>query len=388
MRQLVRQAVFGENKTQAQEKIKKAAHKAGIFLSSTQKFYEKLAIGKFAGFIVPAFNIRTLTFDMARALFRAVKKEKAGAFIIELARSEIDYTNQPPEEYAASVLAAALEEKFKGTLFFQGDHFKPNENLKDAIKKAISAGFYNIDIDFSTLPIKENFTQTAKSTAFIRRLEPKNLTISVGGEVGEIGGKNTTIEELREFIIGYKTALSQYGNLQGLIKVAVQTGTSHGGVLLPSGELEKIEADFKTLAELSREAKRYGMAGAVQHGASTLPEEYFERFPKTGACEIHLATVFQNIILDSDYFPKELKEQMYSWLENKFFKEKESFQTERQFFYKFRKKALSPFKKDIWNISQRNIDKVSEQLEEKFSFFFRALNVSNTKDLVDEVCGG
>jgi len=36
---------------------------------------------------------------------------------------------------------------------------------------------------------------------------------------------------------------------------------------------------------------KYGMAGAVQHGASTLPAELFDRFPKLGACEIHLATV-------------------------------------------------------------------------------------------------
>src|SRR5215471_19331607 len=37
------------------------------------------------------------------------------------------------------------------------------------------------------------------------------------------------------------------------------------------------------------------MAGAVQHGASTLPPEYFGHFPDHDCAEIHLATEFQNL---------------------------------------------------------------------------------------------
>ncbi|MBZ9572615.1 class II fructose-bisphosphate aldolase [Patescibacteria group bacterium] len=386
MKDLVLEAVFGENKKRAQEKIKKRAQQKGIFLSSTQKLYEKIAKGEYKGFTVPAFNIRTLTFDISRALFRAAKREKTGAFIVELARSEMGYTEQSPEQYIACVLAAAIEEEFKGFLFLQGDHFKPNPGkLEDLIRKVIEAGFYNIDIDCSALPLKENFTQTAKFTSIIRKLEPKGLTISVGGEVGQIGGKNTTLEELQGFIAGYNEELLHFGKLKGLIKIAVQTGTSHGGILLPSGKFKVPEADFNTLTELSQESKKYGMAGAVQHGASTLPEKYFERFPDTGACEIHLATIFQNIIYDSPYFPQELREKIYTWLRNKFSGKRKSKETDTQFLYKFRKKASGIFKKEIWNIPQKNIDEICETLEEKFIFFFQELNVSVTSDLIKKI---
>src|SRR5213078_543921 len=75
-------------------------------------------------FTVPAFNIRALTYDSARALFRAAKRHDVGAFIFEIARSEIGYTEQRPAEYSACVLAAAIREKFEGPVFIQGDHFQ------------------------------------------------------------------------------------------------------------------------------------------------------------------------------------------------------------------------------------------------------------------------
>ena len=59
---------------------------------------------------------------------------------------------------------------------------------------------------------------------------------------------------------------------------------------------------WQKLSELSR--SQYGLSGAVQHGASTLPDEAFDRFPAMGTAEIHLATGFQNIIYDSSQFPQ------------------------------------------------------------------------------------
>ena len=81
---------------------------------------------KAGGFTVPAMNLRMMTYDTARAVFRAAKALSAGAFIFEIARSEIGYTEQRPHEYAASVLAAALREGSRGPVFFQGDHVQVN----------------------------------------------------------------------------------------------------------------------------------------------------------------------------------------------------------------------------------------------------------------------
>ena len=74
--------------------------------------------------------------------------------------------------------------------------------------------------------------------------------------------------------------------------------------------MAKVDIDFKVLKELSQLArKEYGMGGAVQHGASTLPDEAFDLFPQEETVEVHLATGFQNIIMDSPHFPQKLEEQ-------------------------------------------------------------------------------
>ena len=140
----------------------------------------------------------------------------------EIARSEIGYTKQRPREYACAVLAAAIKSGWRGPVFLQGDHFQINakkfaadgeketQSVKDLIREAIQAGFYNIDIDTSTLvdlskaTIKDqqrlNYTLAAELTALIRDLEPEGITVSVGGEIGEVGGKNSTVEELQTFM--------------------------------------------------------------------------------------------------------------------------------------------------------------------------------------------
>jgi fructose/tagatose bisphosphate aldolase len=404
---LVYKLVFENNKEAAKE-IRKRAEIQGIKLASTYNLYKARAKNEWDGFSVPAFNIRTLTFDIARAIFRQVLRKRVGAFIFEIARSEVSYTNQKMSEYVPVILAAAMKEGFRGNLFFQGDHFqikvekffdekqKDEEisTVKKLIKESIEAGVYNIDIDCSTLvklnekdlkkQQKYNFELTALLTFYIRQLEPKNITISIGGEVGEIGGKNSTSKDLKAFIEGYNEEIKKFNKIESLIKIAVQTGATHGGIVLPSGELKRVDIDFETLKKLSEEARKYGMGGAVQHGASTLPEEYFDRFLKAGAVEIHLATAFQNIVYDSPYFPVELKEKISNWLKKEAISEREPDETEEQFLYKTRKKALGPFKKEIWGISQRARDKISGELEKKFAVIFEKLGVENTIDLINK----
>ena len=139
-----------------------------------------------------------------------------------------------------------------------------------------------------------NFEFAAEFTSYIRTLEPKGITISVGGEIGEVGKKNSTVEELKAFMDGYNGTLFAKGKgLKGISKISVQTGTTHGGVPLPDGTIAKVKLDFDTLKNLSRVAiDEYGLSGAVQHGASTLPADAFDKFPETGTAEVHLATEF------------------------------------------------------------------------------------------------
>jgi fructose/tagatose bisphosphate aldolase len=386
--------------------IRRTGASLGIFSTSIHPLYEAMGRKEVRGFTVPAINIRALTYDVAQAVLRASMKDNVGPVIFEIARSEIDYTFQRPEEYTCAITAAAIKVGYKGCLFLQGDHFQVNakkyasdpdkevQKVKDLIWEAIEAGFYNIDIDTSTLvdlskptvveQQKTNCGLAAELTTMIRDLEPAGMTISVGGEIGEVGGKNSTVEELRAFMAGYLEDLGKSGeNMKGISKISVQTGTTHGGVPLPDGTIAKVKLDFDTLEKLSAVAKaEFGLSGAVQHGASTLPNEAFDRFPTTGTAEIHLATGFQNMIYDSTHMPGALRDQIYQYIKTELIREKKDTDTEEQFIYKTRKKGFGPFKKELWHLPQGVLKSISAELENQFAFLFEKLNVKNTSDIV------
>jgi fructose/tagatose bisphosphate aldolase len=333
------------------------------------------------------------------------EKNSSGAFLFEIARSEIGYTGQLPIEYSSAVLAAAVKENYSGPVFIQGDHFQVNaakykenpvkeiEALQALIADAISSGFYNIDIDSSTLvdlsnpDLKNqqllNYEVCAKLTQFIRRIEPKGITVSVGGEIGEIGHQNSTPEDLYAFMAGLEERLPK--GLAGISKISVQTGTTHGGVVLPDGQVAHVDLDFDTLKTLSEIARgKYGLAGAVQHGASTLPPEAFHKFAECETAEVHLATEFQNMIYESKHFPSDLKKRIYEWLKVNAASEAKQGETEEQFFYKTRKKALGPFKKEIMGLPQDKRDAIAAEIESKFDFLFKQLNAINKRELVNK----
>ena len=387
------------------KKIFDIAYKKGIYSSSIHDFYMARGRGEFSGFTVPAINLRSMTLDLAKAIFRVAKKNNSGAFIFELAKSEMGYTAQTPLEYASVVLAAAVKEGYAGPVFIQADHTQANakrylenptaemESLKTLISEAIDAGFYNIDIDSSTLvdlshkDIKKqqhhNYEVCAKLTQFIRRIEPRQVTVSVGGEIGEVGQQNSTAEDLRVFMAGFKERLRK--GLIGISKISVQTGTSHGGLVLPDGSIAQVKLDFETLKNLSQIARQeFGLAGAVQHGASTLPAEAFHKFAECETAEVHLATEFQNMIYESRHFPAELKTKMYDWLKSNCASEKKEDETEDQFIYKTRKKALGPFKRDIMGLPAQTRRSIASEIEDKFDFLFKQLNAVNNKELVDK----
>jgi fructose/tagatose bisphosphate aldolase len=348
-----------------------------------------------------------LAYDTARAIFRAAKKRSGGAILLEIARSEIAYTDQRPAEYVAVILGAALREGWTLPVFIQGDHCQVNakkyqadprgevQEVKKLIAEEIGAGFYNIDVDTSTLvdlsrptlleQQRLNFEHAAEITHFIREREPDGVSVSVGAEIGEVGHKNSTVEELRAFMEGYHAELRKYGHPEGISKISVQTGTSHGGVVLPDGNIAKVKLDLDALAALSKAAREeYGMSGAVQHGASTLPPDAFGHFPRLETAEIHLATNFQSLVFDSPALPTELRERMYRWLDANAESERKAGDTPEQFYYKARKKAIGPFKREVWSLPPEVRGAIAAELEQTFDFLFEQLKVTDTAALVQQ----
>ncbi|MBN2085640.1 MAG: class II fructose-bisphosphate aldolase [Anaerolineales bacterium] len=406
---LARASAFGSeaDRSTARWLIWETALALGIFPASINDLY--LARGKGAiekSFTVPAMNLRVMSFDSARAAFRAGLSRQVGPLIYEIARSEMTYTDQRPSEYTSSILAAAIAEGWKGPVFIQGDHFQvsakkyaanPQPEIKaieDLIREAVGAGFYNIDIDTSTLvdlskpTIREqqavNSKLCADFTAFIRSHQPAGVQISIGGEIGEVGGHNSTEEELRAYLDLYGEELKRMDpKAIGLSKISLQTGTSHGGVVLPDGTIAQVAVDFDTLKKLSLISRKdYGLGGAVQHGASTLPDSAFCKFPENETCEVHLATNFQNIAFEN--VPPDLRSEVDEWVKKNCADERKEKDTEEQFLYKSRKKAVGPFKKAFWEMPAANRKALNDAWEKKFGFLFDQLQMNGTRSVMEK----
>jgi fructose-bisphosphate aldolase, class II len=262
--------------------------------------------------------------------------------------------------------------------------------LESLIDEALAAEFYNIDIDTSTLvdlkfPTRDeqqraNYEGTGHLTRYIRAHQPKGITVSVGGEIGEVGKYNTQPDEVRAYMDGLRRHLE---GATGISKISVQTGTSHGGVPLPDGTIAQAKIDFNVLREVTEIGRNeYGIAGSVQHGASTLPESVFNKFPESEAVEIHLATGFQNMVLDAPSFPAEMKREITEFCYAHAADERKAGETDEQFVYKTRKKAVGPFKQKMWDMPDAAKQPIIDELEAKFEFLMEKLGVFDTRGIV------
>jgi len=373
-------------------------------LSSIHELYMAIARGEIGGFTVPAFNLRGMTEELSQGIFEAAKETETGAFVLEIARSEMGYTAQPPLEFVRRVLIGANAAGWSGPIFVQGDHSQAKaqspgkiaegelENIKKLIDVEIEAGFFNIDIDASTLvdtalptvkdQQKVNAAVTAELAKYIRLRQPSGITISIGGEIGHIGDRNSTEEDLLQFMQLFQSIYP--GEMQGLSKVSVQTGTSHGGRMQKDGTLESMKVDFEVIENLSSLAKRLGMAGVVQHGASTLPESMFGEFPKRGANEIHLSTGWQNMIFDYPNFPVELKKAIYEWLDKNKGSERKEGETDEQFYYRTRKYAWGEFKTQLDLLDTGFKTEIKNEMKKRATLLFKALKVEGTREIVSK----
>jgi fructose/tagatose bisphosphate aldolase len=389
----------------AQWIVWEAAQALGARSASIHELYIARARGEVSGFTVPAINIRTQTFDMARTVFETADAADVGAVILELARSEQTYTFQRPIDYASACLAGAIAAGWQGPVFLQGDHYQFNakkyaadpepmtEEIRRACRLAVDAGYRNIDIDASTLvdlslptdddQQRANYERTGELVALSRTLEADGVTISMGGEIGEVGKENSNEAELRAYLDGLNRELARRApGAIGISKVSVQTGTSHGGVVLPDGSVGSAAVDFSIHEKLGVIArKEYGLAGTVQHGASTLPDELFHRFRDVETAEIHLATGFQNLLYEHPAFPPELHREIEAWCFANALDERKPDQTDQQFVYTTRKKALGPFKRQLWDLAAKDV--ILEAQAAKIRFLFHELGVVGSRAMIE-----
>jgi hypothetical protein len=112
---------FGSQEVQAGARwlIWQVAQALGSGPASIHEYYMAGGRGEWSHRTTPAVNVRGMAYDTARAVFRAASKLDVGQLILEIARSEMGYTSQRPDEYSASILAAAIREGFDGPVLFR-----------------------------------------------------------------------------------------------------------------------------------------------------------------------------------------------------------------------------------------------------------------------------
>jgi fructose/tagatose bisphosphate aldolase len=382
--------------------IRRLATREGVYPASIGPVYRGLARGRIAPLTVPAMNLRGLTYGLARAVFRSAKRLEAGPVMFELAPSESVVTGQSFAEYCAQVLAAAVREGYRGAVYLQGDHFEVESDaqgdlpcLEERSRAAIAGGMRQIDLDAAglagTSPVapgvealdeaaaaedrqRPNALATAHMLTVLRRLAGESAggeaaELVIGGEVGEIGGANTTPDELRAFLRLVAEALP--AGVRGLDKVSVQTGTRHGGVVERDGSVGRMPIDLDLASTLSQVARsEFGLPGVVQHGASTLSMDQLGRLPDAGVMEVHLATGIQNLVFDHTALPAALTERMARELNEESLSHAESgkYETpadlsERQRFVMSRWKAWGRYKRELWMLEPRAQAAIFEAME-------------------------
>src|SRR5204862_8351160 len=80
----------------------------------------------------------------------------------------------------------------------------------------------------------------------------------------------------------------------------------------------------------------------------------------------------------------DLKAEMYAWVREHATEERKPKDTEEQFIYKARKKAIGPFKPRMWGLGGDVRQAIGQSLEERFAFLMKQLNITDTASVVSK----
>jgi hypothetical protein len=79
-----------------------------------------------------------------------------------------------------------------------------------------------------------------------------------------------------------------------------------------------------------------------------------------------------------DEMPGALRNEIYAWLRENAKDERKATDSDEQFFYKTRKKALGPFKRKLWDLPADLKRTIATAYDAKFRFLFEQLAIGGT----------
>jgi hypothetical protein len=84
------------------------------------------------------------------------------------------------------------------------------------------------------------------------------------------------------------------------------------------------------------------------------------------------------MVYEHPELPADLKAEMYAWIRENALEERKPKDTDEQFIYKARKKAIGPFKQKLWGIGDDRRRAIGQTLEEQFTFLMGKLRINDT----------
>jgi fructose-bisphosphate aldolase class II len=230
----------------------------------------------------------------------------------ELSRTEggVDggYTGQTPEQFFSTLVDYAERGRFTRPFIVHGDHITVKDTsagelaaAAELIAAGLAAGYTSFAIDASFNPLEDNIR-------IVRRLAEPVVAAGYGlevelGEVRPVGSESnlTTVEETEEFL----AALTSTGVRPDLL--AIDNGSKSGNYL--DGEMIRI--DLERTGEINGVARRYGIAGLVQHGITGTPLRIVGKLAEYGIRKGNVGTLWQNVAHAG--LPLELMDRMRCW---------------------------------------------------------------------------
>ena len=389
----------------AQWLVWEASQELGAQSASIQDLYAARGRGEVSGFTVPAINLRAQTFDMARTVYEAAKGADVGAVILELARSEQTYTFQRPIDYATAVAGRRDRRRLARPGLHpgrplpvqrqevrgrpggddRGDPARlPPGGRRRATATSTSTRSTLVDLSKPTADEqqRENYARAAELTALIRTLEADGVTDQRRrrdrrGRHAELDGRGAARLPRRLSAASSTRARRARRDQQG----------------------QRPDRDEPRRRAAPRRRRRRGQARlrGPARARRDRPPATASPAPSSTAprpCPTSCSTAsrrsrrprstsrpgFQNALYEHPAFPESLHREIEAWCYANAADERKAGQTDQQFVYTTRKKAIGPFKRQLWDLATK--DEILAAQRRKIAFLFTELGVNGSREMV------
>lgn len=372
----------------AHQLIKAIANDLGIFPTSLQALYEARRRTEYLGKTVPRLAAHGLTYDMARAAFRTMKRSSTAICLFELPVETLPIAESHLQDFCSSVLAAAIKEGFYGPLFlqlgdirYQADAFINNpqqyhQQLHQLLQLGMANGFLNFAVDTTALP-HEGFAEMASFSNTLNEWQQGDRLLAHGAALGDLPSGEAALNSLCANLDTYFEHLKKEGNkAHPLCKLGVKI----------KGDLANSRVAVEKLRDLI--VSKYAFAGLTIDHLLHLSERNLRDLATWQALEVNVSELLYDRLFDSHHFPKEIIVEMRHFLTDACRHEWHVSESEEEFVHRLRHRTFAPFKKMFWEIPAATREKIGLELERTFASLFQWLGVTETVTLVrDKVRG-